>query len=259
MIFKLLGTSAGAGVPAYYCSCKACREAIDDPQWARGRSGAFIDTGAEQILIDASPDLRCQLQRENISNIDHVFMTHWHYDHFGGLGDLEYYVRLHRGEAIPIYLPASAEDQWRAAYPFLEDVLTVHIWKFGQTYSFTDLSITPLPARHGTETAGFLCESSKSIAYFPDTAGLPPEVEARLRGVDYWVGDATFHGDNWYEHTHMNWRQMIEWGRRIEARQIVPVHMSMHYSEPVTNRELLKEFSAFSRILLSYDGMELEF
>ena len=258
MVFKLLGTGAGIGVPSFFCNCTACIEAKGDPKWRRSRSSALIDTGKELVLIDASPDLRSQLIRERISKIDCIFMTHWHYDHFAGLGELEYYVRLEKKEPIPLFLPLSAEREFRLAFPFLEDVYAVDFWCYGQAHTFSELKITPLPAVHGTQTAGFICEGTKRLAYFPDTARLSSDVAKELRGVDYWIGDATFNGRNWMEHSHMNIEQMIEQGHEIDAVQIIPTHMSMHYDTPITSKKLLAAFKSHKNVTLSYDGMVIE-
>ena len=84
--FILLGTGAGPGTPSFFCDCAGCREARENPELARTRSGALLRTAQAQLLIDASPDLRHQLGKERPDSIDAVLMTHWHYDHFGGLG-----------------------------------------------------------------------------------------------------------------------------------------------------------------------------
>ena len=95
-----LGTGAGCGVPSFFCDCKACQEAQSEPRYRRTRCSVAIQ-GEMTTLIDTPAELRMQLIREGIDQIDQLLMTHWHYDHSSGLGDLEFYVRLKRGEAIP--------------------------------------------------------------------------------------------------------------------------------------------------------------
>ncbi|MCM1565493.1 MAG: MBL fold metallo-hydrolase [Dehalobacter sp.] len=256
--FKILGTGAGPGVPSYYCDCIACREAEENPRLARTRSGAVIRTGRETILIDASADLRSQLVREKIKEIDYVFMSHWHYDHFGGLGDLEFYVKLHRQEAVKLYLPPEAVAEFQAAYPFLRDVFEVSLWQFEEKYQFENLTLTPLPARHSTLTAGFVLESGRKAAYFTDTSGLPDSTAARIKGTDYLICDATFHGDNWYPHSHMSIKEAIKLGRDVEAKQTILTHLAMHYSEPVTVTELENQLRNHPGVSLAYDGMTID-
>lgn len=257
--FTLLGTGAGPGLPSFFCECAGCREARNNPQLARTRSGAWLAAGDSSILIDASPDLRQQLIQECIAQVDGIFLTHWHYDHFGGLGELEYYVQLQRKEPIPLWLPPSAVTQFNEAFPHLTKVFAISSWEFRQPYRWGDIVITPLPANHGIETAGFLVESAKvRLAYFPDTAGLAPGTAEQAGKVDWLICDATFHGENWFPQAHMSITQAIELGRQIQADHTVLTHLAIHYSLPVTSQELAEEAAAFSRVYVGYDGMRIE-
>ncbi|MEL1136006.1 MBL fold metallo-hydrolase [Desulfitobacterium sp. THU1] len=256
--FKLLGTSAGLGVPAFHCNCVACREALANPKWARTRSGAVINTEEETILVDASPDMRGQLLKEGIKAVDSLFITHWHYDHFGGIGDLEYYVKLERKEPVKLFLPPSAVDSFSKAYPFLEDVFDIDTWEFEHSYTFGELKLTVLPANHSIETGGILLEARKSIAYFTDTAGLPEKTVQLIHGVDTLVCDATFNGPNWYPHSHMSWEEAIILGQSVNVKQTVLTHMAMHYSEPTTVAEIQDKLKTNKQVAIAYDGMSFE-
>ena len=254
--FKILGSGAGPGVPSFFCDCVGCQTAHSEPSFARTRSGAFITTENYHLLVDMPPDLRAQLIREKIALIDQIFLTHWHYDHFGGLGELEYYVKLQRGTPLPLYLPPSAMERFQLAFPDWLDIFTIGPWEFFKTYRFDSLTITPLPANHSVETAGFLVETaSKRLAYFPDTAGLPEESLRRVEGVDWFVGDATFFGSNWFPHSHMSVDETVDLGRRIKARQIVLTHLSIHYSRPMS-KEMLQAIPCRNPdVLIASDGM----
>jgi len=255
--FKILGSGAGPGAPSFFCKCKGCMEAIQNPELARTRSGAIIQLANKNILIDTPPDLRVQLLREKIDKIDCVFLTHWHYDHFGGIGELEYYVKLLRHKKIPLFLPASATRQFEDAFPDLGSVFDCSAWNFDQKYEFDRLSLTPLPANHGVETAGFLVETEQCrLAYFPDTAGLSEHSKKKVAGVDWFICDATFCGDNWFPQAHMSVDEAIALGKVVKAKHTVLTHMSVHYSKPMTNRELKEELSQEQHVVLGHDGMK---
>lgn len=256
--FMISGSGAGPGAPSFFCNCKGCEEAREKPTAARTRSGAIITTANQAILLDTPPDLRAQLVREKVTVIDQIFLTHWHYDHFGGLGELEYYVKLKRKEPIPLYLPPTAIEQFKRAFPYLEEIFITTPWAFHESYSFDNLSITPLPANHSIETAGFLVTSAESrLAYFPDTAGLPDETAEEVNGVDWLICDATFHGDNWFPQSHMSVLEAIALGKKMNAHHTVLTHMSVHYSQPVTTLELYETVSGHPNVLAAYDGMKI--
>ena len=257
--FKILGTSTGPGVPAFYCDCQGCREARLNPHLTRTRSSAFLDTASNKILFDAGPDIRQQMLRESIAIIDIIFLTHWHADHYSGLGEFEYYVRLHTREPVLLYLPASAVTEFEQTYPHLVDVFRVIPWNFHQKYIFSDISITPLPANHGVETAGFLVESNHTrLAYFPDTAGLPSDSALVVEEVDYLFCDATFHGENWFPDSHMTVEQAVALSHAVKAKKTFLTHLAIHYSNPVTTAELIKELSDELNIDIAHDGLTVQ-
>jgi phosphoribosyl 1,2-cyclic phosphate phosphodiesterase len=252
---RLLGTSAGLGVPAFCCDCSACHEARQEEKYARTRSLAAIAGLAETILLDAGPDVLRQLERAGIAVVDRVFLSHWHFDHYAGLGDLEFYMRMHRLAPVELYLPEDALPSFLDSFPHLSDVYTLSFWKFGQTYDLGGLHLTPLAAVHSVTTAGFLLEGERRVAYFTDTATLTAETAAKIAGVDVLVVDATFYQENLYPHSHMNLAEAVALGQKIKAGRLVLTHLGMHYP-PVTVAEL-KAVAAAHGAELAFDGMEI--
>jgi len=82
-----LGSSGAIQVPSFHCLCTVCEAARRDPQQRRTRASLGL-LGRETTLIDASPDLEFQLERQMIRRVDRIFITHWHFDHIAGLAAL---------------------------------------------------------------------------------------------------------------------------------------------------------------------------
>ena len=68
----------------------------------RTRCSALIKSNARNILIDTSPDLRHQLIKNNITNINNVIFTHKHGDQVHGINDLRVF-SLKNSKKIPVY------------------------------------------------------------------------------------------------------------------------------------------------------------
>lgn len=86
MSITVLGSGTSKGVPEIGCGCRVCRSA--DSRDKRQRASVMVRTRGLDLLIDASPDLRCQALANGINHIDAVLLTHQHYDHVGGVDDL---------------------------------------------------------------------------------------------------------------------------------------------------------------------------
>lgn len=255
-----LGTGAGCGVPSFYCNCPACQEAQREPRYTRSRCAIMV-SGEQNTLIDAPPDLRFQLLRERIDQIDHFFLTHWHYDHSGGLGELEFYVRVKRQEAIPAYMTPGSLKWLRASYGFLEDCFSIQTVDAGWQFELDKVVYTGLEVTHAPGTLGLLLHtsSSKRTAYLPDTGPLPASTQEMLRGVDTLILGATFWGRNWMPEDHLSVQEAVQIGLRLEAKEMYLTHVSMHHDKPITNRELESYLLSFGDHLhLAYDGLCVE-
>ena len=102
MVF--LGSSGAIQVPAFFCSCDICEAARADPGRRRTRASVAL-LGQEITLIDASPDIEFQLEREALRQVNRIFITHWHYDHVWGLGMLAEPSSCAKWPRIDVYLP----------------------------------------------------------------------------------------------------------------------------------------------------------
>ena len=115
---RFLGSGDSQGVPRWWCSCKVCKEARSTAKNARTRPSILIESKLETILIDAAPELRLQLIRENGKDIDAVLISHAHNDHILGLGDLADMARW-TGRIIPIYAPAEVIPHLKKRFDYL--------------------------------------------------------------------------------------------------------------------------------------------
>ncbi len=117
MRVTLLGTAAGGGVPQWNCNCAVCREA----RAATGRvlprtqsSVAVSADGARWFLLNASPDIRQQIERTpqlrppagrvRGSPIEAVLLTNADLDHTLGL------FVLREGEKLAVHASAKVQQ-----------------------------------------------------------------------------------------------------------------------------------------------------
>jgi len=256
-----LGTGAACGNPTFFCGCEACQEALENPVEAKTCSSiAVMGTGI--TLIDTAPELRLQFAREGISAIDRVLFTHQHFDHTGGLPQLEFAVRLVRHDPLPVYATAECLAWLATHYDWMWDVVEPHVVEPFQTLTFDGVSYTALPASHCEGAVGYeiSCDGAR-LAYFPDTGPLKPAVLQRLQGLDALIHDSTFIGRNWNPASHTTVDGTIALGRTLGAKAVYLTHCSLHYDEPHTATALRAELAARDtggmRVVLPHDGLRL--
>ncbi len=256
--FTFLGTGAGCGVPAFFCDCPACEEARRTPRARRGDCGAVV-RGAGATLVDTPPDLRHQLEREGIRAVDQVIWTHAHFDHLGGLGELEYMVRLGGQRSLPCYASPAARDGILAEFHYMDDILAFTDLAPADSVELDGVRYTALPVAHAPGTYGYLVETPATrLFYASDTARLPEATAERVRGCDVMALDATFWGRNWSPQSHHSVQEAIEEGLSLDVGTLYLTHLAMHYDTPVTLAELEGFLEPYhGRVRVAADGLTL--
>lgn len=253
-----LGTGAACGSPTFYCGCPACEEALANPAEAKTCSSLAV-LGRETTLIDTAPELRLQFAREGLNRVDRVLYTHDHFDHTGGLPQLEYAIRLGKEGPLPVYATAYCLAWIETHFDWMWDSIAPTAIEPFQTLEFDGVSYTALPAVHCPHALGYLIKVGDwRAAYFPDTGPLSAEVLERIAGVDVLIHDSTFIGSNWYPGTHTTVEELVKLGRELGVKAVYLAHCSMHFDEPHTASDLRAKLAAMDtgdmQVILPRDG-----
>ncbi len=80
-----LGTGTSSGVPMVACGCEVCTSGNSKDK--RLRSSILVQSATTTIVVDATPDFRCQMLKHKIKKIDAILITHPHKDHVAGIDD----------------------------------------------------------------------------------------------------------------------------------------------------------------------------
>jgi len=84
MLLTLLGSGGDPPTPMPTCDCRVCSPAREEgtPHVRLGNSTYVHDANA---VVDAPESIWAMLNRENVSEVDYVFLSHHHVDHVAGL------------------------------------------------------------------------------------------------------------------------------------------------------------------------------
>ncbi len=255
---RFLGTGAAGGVPSFFCSCPACEEATREPHLERTRASVLI-RGRENVLVDAPPDLRRQLLAAGTRRIDGFILTHGHYDHSGGLGDIEFHARVDGLAPIPSYMSRETAAWLQGAFGFMADCLSVHTIETGGEFVLDEITYTVLEVTHSPGAFGLLAGTEHGrAAYIPDTGPLPPATLEAIRGVETLILGASFWGKNSLPEDHLSVEEAVSIARDVGPENFYLTHLSMHYDSPVTNRELESYLAPFGGSFhVARDGLSI--
>lgn len=198
MEITLLGTGDTTGTPTVGCRCETCERA-EELGVERTRCSVHIDnpeTG-ESLLVDASPDFRHQFLTHDVALPDAVVITHVHFDHLDGLGNM---YRLCRD--MPVFASQKLDDVTGESvaetverkYGYLE-ALTVQPKPPGERFEACGLGLELVPVNHPPlDSYGLVIEDQNTggrLGLTGDTNfAIPDESRERLAGVDLLLADA---------------------------------------------------------------------
>jgi pyrroloquinoline quinone biosynthesis protein B len=228
--FKLLGTAAGGGFPQWNCACALCNRSRNDPSDISPRQqlqAMISEGGVDRFLINASPDLRWQIEQEPAlqpsaqrgkrnTPIAGIVLTSADLDQVLGL------LLLREFQPLRVYATALVRQALEAAsfMQMLNRVPHQLTWiEIVPGASFTlgeSIRCTPVPF-HGTlpfyaralkgDTAqasiGLVLESAGSrVAYTPSLPEVSKELLAVYDSCDAILVDGTFWSDAELRQTH---------------------------------------------------------
>jgi len=238
------------------CSCDVCRS--PDPRNHRYRCSVLIRAPGGNILIDTTPELRLQLLRENVSQIDAVLYTHYHADHMFGLDDVRPLCRFLNGP-MPLYCTAEVGEKIREAfsYAFGKEAallpagfiprLTIRRID-EQPFELVGERVVPIPLLHAQfNVLGFRIGD---VAYCTDVNRLPDRSWQLLHGLKVLIIDAL----RVRPHPgHLSVDEALEVIARVKPQQAYLTHMGHELEHEATNRLLP------NGVELAYDGLKFDF
>ncbi len=238
---RLLGCGSSTGVP---------RVGLDGPDWGvcdpanprnrRSRCSLLVRTGALNILIDTSPDLREQMLAAGDARIDAVLYSHDHADQTHGIDDLRAIAyAMHR--RMPVYADDETLRALKArfgycfetppgsAYPPILDARTIAepLAPFTVEARAGQVEVVPFAQTHGRiRSLGFRIGP---VAYSSDVSGLDEAAFAALAGVECWIVDA-LRDDPHPSHSHV--AQTLDWIARVKPRRAIltNLHIDLDYA-----------------------------
>jgi phosphoribosyl 1,2-cyclic phosphate phosphodiesterase len=258
--FTILGCGSSGGVPRLGGHWGACDP--DEPKNHRTRCSMMVeresDAGTTRVLIDTSPDLRSQLLREGVGELDAVVFTHAHADHTHGLDDLRQIV-FNTRTRLPVWADGDTQDAllMRFGYAFVQPegspyppILDMHTIRGDVVIEGAGgaVTLTPFRVNHGAiDALGFRVGG---LAYLPDVAEMYQESWGTLEGLDCLVLDALRRSPH---PTHLHLDKALEWIERLAPTRAVltNMHIDLDYASVAAETP--------QHVTPAYDGMTISY
>ena len=249
--FIILGCGSSLGVPRADGNWGDCNPKIKRNY--RTRCSAFIKSKIKNILIDTSPDLRHQLIKNNITNVNCVIYSHKHSDQVHGINDLRVF-SYKNNEKMPVYADYETGKYIKSNFsycfnstPSYKAILKLN--KLKKNFSFSkngkSISIKSVPVKHGR----IKCQSfiiNKSCAYVSDANKIYNKDLKHFKNLNYFVIDCLRLN---HHPSHFNLSEVIELTEYLKPKKAIltNLHADLDYNY------LLKILP--KNIVPAYDGM----
>jgi phosphoribosyl 1,2-cyclic phosphate phosphodiesterase len=265
------------------CDCEICRS--KDPRDRRLRASVLVEYGGLTILVDAGPDFRTQMLREDVHHLDAILLTHNHKDHTGGLDDVRSF-NLLEAKPVNIYCQEYVEQSLRREYSYAfaekkypgapewnihrigRDPFLVHsnagertlVWESGFGYHSAEptgteilppVEVIPIQGWHHKEKVlSVLGFRFGKIAYLTDMKQIEESEFEKLQGLDAVTLNCVKIKPH---HSHFSLQEALDLFERIGAKESYITHLS----------HLLPCHADFAAMLPphvqpAYDGLVLE-
>ena len=249
--FIILGCGSSLGVPRADGNWGNCNPKIKRNY--RTRCSAFIKSKIKNILIDTSPDLRHQLIKNDITNVNCVIYSHKHGDQVHGINDLRVF-SYKNNEKMPVYADYETGKYIKNNFsycfnntPSYRAILKLN--KLKKNFSFSkngkSISIKSVPVKHGR----IKCQSfiiNKSCAYVSDANKIYNKDLKHFKNLNYFVIDCLKLN---HHPSHFNLTEVIELTKILKPKKTIltNLHSDLDYNDLIN---ILPK-----NIVPAYDGM----
>lgn len=248
-----LGTGTSQGVPIIGCNCEVCKST--DPRDNRLRSSLLISLNGLNILIDAGPDFRQQMLREQILQLDAILLTHEHKDHVGGLDDVRAFNWIQK-RPMDVYAEKRVNDSLKVHdfsyvvdqkdYPGIPKMTFCNITE--DPFQIAEVKIVPIRGMHlNLPVLGYRINK---FAYITDMNYISPHERDKLRGLEVLVINALRRRKHV---SHFNIEEALEIIEDVNPRKAYLTHVSHQVG-------LYKDFEKElpQNVKPAYDGLSFE-
>ena len=255
MKFIILGCGSSMGVPrpdGFFGNCDP-----NNKKNYRTRCSALLKTTDENILIDASPDLRQQLLRHKIKKINKVLFSHMHGDQTHGINDLRSFY-INSRKQINVYADIDTSKYLKASFSYIfksyskEYPATLNLNKLPKNIYTRNknkkINIQSITVEHGKVNSNcFIID--KKLAYISDVSKIFKKDFKYFKNLKYLIIDCLWYN---FHPSHFNLESSLNIIKIFKPKKAILTNLS-----PVLDYKVLKKLLP-KNVIPAHDGLTLE-
>ena len=246
-----LGTGTSQGVPVIACKCEVCQS--ENPKDKRLRSSLLLKIDGNIFVIDAGPDFRQQMLRENVTSLRAILLTHEHVDHVFGLDDLRAFNWLQK-RATDIYAETRVQEAMKRIFYYVfanfkyPGIPNMNLHTIGKrAFSIDGVKFIPIRCyHHKLPVLGFRVGD---LTYITDTNFIPPEELEKIKGTRILIINALRKEKHI---SHFNLEEALDVIKEIQPEKAYLTHLSHVFGK---YDDIQKELP--KNVFLGYDRLKI--
>lgn len=262
----ILGSGGTMPTPRPFCQCEVCKKARKNEKYKRNSSSLFIHD--INTVIDCGEDIADSLNKNDVLEVDNLFITHWHPDHTFGLRPIiEANYNFRTGKAdkqINIYIPKRVYEILKQRFPVIDYLINTQktgklfLIEDGDEISFGKLKIKVVGYRGGeSDTYAYLIvEKEKKVLYAPcDTISF--DNYKNFNDLDILINECGIFSEATSE---IKFNELMRRLREIKPKKIVLTHIENIELKIFGEKYLDKTKKQYPDINFNYayDGMKIK-
>ena len=246
-----LGTGTSQGVPVIACNCNVCTSS--DNKDKRLRSSLLLKINGQNFVIDAGPDFRQQMLRENINSLRAILLTHEHVDHIFGLDDIRSFNWV-QNHPTDIFAEIRVQQAIKRIFNYVfadykyPGIPKMKLHSIGnRSFKIENIKFTSIRCfHHKLPVLGFRVGD---LTYITDTNYIPREEMEKIFGTRILIIN-TLRKEKHI--SHFNLEEALEVINKIQPEKSFLTHLSHAFGK---HEDIQKELP--ENVFVAFDGLKI--